>query len=91
MFVAMENAYLEIVLKILKLFCFLAGFGWETLTLPFIPFEPGSASRPLLSTAIFYSMDPNGGGQSQVFGGSLELIGEGDNVVNLEMELTELR
>jgi hypothetical protein len=58
MFVAMENAYLEIVLKILKLFCFLAGFGLETLTLPFIPFEPGSASRPLLSTAIFYSMNP---------------------------------
>jgi hypothetical protein len=62
MFVAIGNAYLEIVLKILKLFCFLAGFGLEALTLPFIPFEPGSAGRPLLSTAIFYSMNPNGGG-----------------------------
>jgi len=62
MFVAIGNTYLEMVLKILKLFCFLAGFGLETLALPFIPFEPGSASRPLLLTAIFYSMNPNGGG-----------------------------
>jgi hypothetical protein len=51
-----RNAYLEMVLKRLKLLFgfFTTGFGFGPLACPFIPFFPGSASLPLLSTAIFY-------------------------------------
>jgi hypothetical protein len=47
---------LEIVLKRLNPFAFLTGFDAGALACPFIPFLPASTGRPLLSAAIFYSM-----------------------------------
>ena len=44
------------MLNKLKPFCFFADFDLGTTACPFIPFCPGSAALPLLSTAIFYSM-----------------------------------
>jgi hypothetical protein len=44
------------MLKMLNPFCFLAAFDLGAMACPFIPFCPGSGSLPLLSTAIFYSI-----------------------------------
>jgi hypothetical protein len=52
--------YLEIVLKRLNPFAVLTGFDRGALAEPFIPFWLGSTGRPLLSAAIFYSMQPSG-------------------------------
>jgi hypothetical protein len=52
--------YLEIVLKRLNPFAVLTGFDRGGLAEPFIPFWLDSTGRPLLSAAIFYSMQPSG-------------------------------
>ena len=44
------------MLNKLKPFCFFADFDLGATACPFIPFCPGSATLPLPSTAIFYSM-----------------------------------
>ncbi len=50
------ESYLEIVLNRLDPFASLAGFERGALACPFVPFLPGSTSRPLLSAAILYGM-----------------------------------
>jgi hypothetical protein len=44
------------VLKREEPFAFLTAFDRGALAVPFIPFWPGSTTRPLLSAAIFYGM-----------------------------------